>query len=402
MRRFFVPILLVLLLLSCLKVQRFVGKLMLSPGNSQFLPYLPVQKTIELPQGEFWHNSFVLKKGNREIDCTTEVLSNHLDQSIKKLKIVWIAKNIEPFEKRMYRIHEFIRERRKGLPGLPKKEIFQIEHFYKNLSLNLSSKGLSRLVSSRTMYELQEKPLLINLKYQELNLNRGFTKIQLIEENHIYSNILLQNTFDKKKYTCKYLIFNKIGLIYLNTDIRLHTDDIFSLIEPFSLTVNSAESEVEFFGWDKVTEKIRNNEDYYDYLISEKPESYLFIKYRQNRLKKLNYNYVGNKAKIERDNFFFTCNFDSVQIGVAPGKSSIKAHAALHFSMKDSVSHLSWHWHGFQSELHRRRIRRQRIKYYWSRDKVLSFQTILKITMNDANNSNIENELIGVRDYSDF
>ena len=263
MRRLLTPILICLLCLSCLRTERFAAKFDLSLGNSQFLAKIPRQEIIELPKGEFWHNSFILKNGNREVFCATEILANNLDQSIKKIKITWIAKKIEVLERREYQLYECIRNRKNELKNDHLVDQVKIKELNDSLSLIISSKGLTELANQHKVYELKEAPLLINLKSQKHYLNTATSQLQIIEQNLLYSEVLIENTTDNAKYSSNYLIFNTIGLICLNSRISLHTDEILTLIEPFSLTLSgTANVALNFYGWDKLLNKLSLKEKY--------------------------------------------------------------------------------------------------------------------------------------------
>jgi len=341
----------------------------------------PLIYDIELKPGMSFHNQFILKHSGQTISCATEILSNYLDRSIKKLRLIWIAQSIQAFEVRNYELYQGKSKQESSLLIVLQPDSL-IEVNNNCLQIQISSTGIREIRCKQKIYQINDFVSIENQRNENFD-SRDVNRRSLpgiLTLNKIYCQISINNVEDNNfKYSRKYTIFNNIPIIIIKTNIYSKNTISLNLFESQVYEFDCIDfPEIRFFGWKEIKNKVLASEDYYDYLIADKPKSRLYLKYLNDRLQKIKYHYISLEKDFVPQNFFMNTIIDSIiAISFLTDGTAWKANSAFHVALQNKTLHLSWHGHGFQKGVHQQRFYRSQKRYLWKAHQLETFQSLI-------------------------
>lgn len=340
----------------------------------------PAFTRLELPQGRYYENQFALRLGTIEVPCVAQIISTYLDRSVHMIHLTWVAQNLQAFETRTYALCGEYLEFPDALHLVSDEP--QIEVNNGVFTLKINENGLNQLDYDAENYLFRQTSELINHSAIIDSIeNQPGSQLKISENNPFYCSIIRTVHQSFYKYSIQYTIFRGFPCILNTIQITPLKNIKLNLIEPFVIEKPQLMPILAIIcGKNHQQVTIEDGDDYYDYLISTTPKSRLFLHYKDNRLRKLRYNYIEEQEPIAsvENAVCLSAEIDSsLWMTCLTPEKAWKKHSAYHCRLKHGSFHLSWHRHGFQEAGQRYRFYQERDAVNWKKERTQTFRNLI-------------------------
>lgn len=375
--RYFV---LMLILSSCTKEDRWLTRFQLTEKLGCDIANQPNFKDIIITQPIFSPERIILKYAGKVVPAIVKPFEYREDGSLRKIRVIWVAQRIDAYENRFYDIYETAKKRisKPPLASFVGSDTVSISN--NRFQAIISRNGLTTIKFRHNQTNLTERTVVRAVNAQQTVPDDHKNQLAIIENNVLYCLVTVNST-NKSTIAFKksYFIFYNTPLIFIENNVIFNKNCYYNLFEPFEFKIKtSPSSKISLYGKEQLTIALDSTEHIYDYRISNMPETYIFLRYKKNLLKQIQYNYVGSRRKKTEKNLFVTAQIDSGQyLSFFTSRRSWKKHSSFHILNQDNKIHLSWHWHGFHQANHQNRLRKYRIGRHGKRGQQESFHSLL-------------------------